>query len=146
MYCLRISFIVSVHLAESQVKLLMHQRFVDISKSWFTYLDMVIIKHSFRSGVILSLSSGVVALQGFLFAWVGELFRVTFNLGLVVNLYRDRCLNIIVGALLFNLEFTISIGIRVEAYCLLATIILGSMSIGSILDSLGNYILNIDGL
>nr|AVY51799.1 ATP synthase CF1 alpha chain [Pyrocystis lunula] len=102
---------------------------------------MVIIKNSFRSGVILSLSSGVVALQGFLFAWVGELFRVTFNLGLVVNLYRDRCLNIIVGALLFNLEFTISIGIRVEAYCLLATIILGSMSIGSILDSLGNFIL-----
>ena len=32
------SFIVSVHLAESQVKLLMHQRFVDISKSWFTYI------------------------------------------------------------------------------------------------------------
>ena len=33
-------FIGSVHLAESQVKLLMHQRFVDISKSWFTYLDI----------------------------------------------------------------------------------------------------------
>nr|AVY51801.1 ATP synthase CF1 alpha chain [Pyrocystis lunula] len=102
---------------------------------------MVVVKSSFRSGVVLSLSSGVVTLQGFLSAWVGELFRVASSLGLVVNLYRDRCLNIVVGALLFNPESAVSVGIRVEACRLLATIVLGFMSIGSILDPLGNFIL-----
>jgi len=102
---------------------------------------LFIEKSTFASGVVLTLSCGVVTLQGFLSAFVGELFRVSGTVGLVVNLYRDVTMNILVGALLFNPEAPISEGVKVEGCRLLATIVLGYMSIGSILDPLGNLVL-----
>jgi F-type H+-transporting ATPase subunit alpha len=50
-------------------------------------------------------------------------------------------MNILVGALLFNPEAPISEGVKVEGCRLLATIVPGYMSIGSILDPLGNLVL-----
>jgi len=101
-------------------------------------------KSGLSSGVIIALGSGVVTLQGFLMAFVGEVFRVSnSSYGLVVNLLRDDTMNLLVGALLFNPEDRrISEGAKVEGCRRLASIILGDVAIGSILDPLGNFILN----
>jgi F-type H+-transporting ATPase subunit alpha len=99
-------------------------------------------------GVIISIGSGVVTLQGFLMAFVGEVFRICcmgFNsnsFGLVVNLYRDDTMNLLIGALLLNPENRLSEGAKVNGLCRLASIILGDFAIGSILDPVGNFILN----
>ena len=88
--------------------------------------------------------SGVVTLQGFLIAFLGELFRVSNSnsFGLVVNLYRDDTMNLLIGALLLNTEDRLSGGAKVSAISRLASILLADFAIGSILDQLGNLILN----
>ena len=95
-------------------------------------------------GVIISIGSGVVTLQGFLTAFLSELFRI-FNsnsFSLVVNLYQDDTMNLLISALLLNPEDRLSEGAKVDAISRLASILLGDFAIGSILDALGNLILN----
>jgi len=113
-------------------------------------LMMLIEKDICVYGVIISIGSGVVTLQGFLMAFVGEVFRIcgmgfdnsSNSFGLVVNLYRDDTMNLLIGALLLNPENRLSEGAKVNGLCRLASIILGDFAIGSILDPVGNFILN----
>ena len=51
-------------------------------------------------------------------------------------------MNLLIGALLLNLEDRLSEGAKVSAMSRLASILLGDFAIGSILDVLGNLILN----
>jgi len=103
----------------------------------------IIEKDIFVSGVIISVGSGIVTLQGFLMAFVGEVFRIcssSYAFGLVVNLSRDDTMNLVIGALLLNPEDRLSQGCSVRAMSRLATIILGDFAIGSILDPVGTTI------
>ena len=77
-------------------------------------------------------------------AFLSELFRVcnSNSFGLVLNLYRDDTMNLLIGALLLNPEDRLSEGAKVSAISRLASILLGDFAIGSILDRLGNLILN----
>ena len=77
----------------------------------------LIFKNIFVYGVIISIGSGVVTLQGFLIAFLGELFRVSNSnsFGLVVNLYRDHTMNLLIGGLLLNPENRLSKGAKVSA-------------------------------
>jgi F-type H+-transporting ATPase subunit alpha len=105
----------------------------------------VVVKNICVYGVIISVGSGVVTLQGFLMAFVGEVFRICVmenSFGLVVNLYRDDTMNLLIGALLLNPEDRLAEGTKVNGQCRLASIILGDFAIGSILDPVGNLILN----
>ena len=62
--------------------------------------------------------------------------------GLVVNLYQNDTMNLLIGALLLNTEYRLSEGAKVNAISRLASILLEDFAIGSILDPLGNLILN----
>ena len=109
---------------------------------------MLIEKNIFISGVIISTGYGVVSLQGFLIAFIGEVFRICltgFNensFGLVVNLYQNDTMNLLIGGFLFNPTDRLAEGAKVNAISRLASVILGDFAIGSILDPLGNFILN----
>merc|ERR1719336_1807989 len=109
---------------------------------------MLIEKDICIYGVIISVGSGVVTLQGFLSGFIGEVFRICCmglsenSFGLVVNLYRDDRMNLLIGALLLNPEDRLAEGTKVNGQCRLASIILGDFAIGSILDPVGNLILN----
>jgi F-type H+-transporting ATPase subunit alpha len=98
-------------------------------------------------GLTISVGSGVVTIQGFLSAFVGEVFKVASSplhssYGLVVNLCRDETMNLIIGSLMFNPERRISEGSKVTSLSRLSSILLGDFVIGSILDPLGNLLLN----
>jgi len=106
-------------------------------------------KRIFVFGVIVSVGCGVVTLQGFLLSFIGEIFTVCVSglsqasFGFVVNLYRDDTMNLIIGALLLNPSDRISVGGKVSGAGRLASVILGDFAIGSILDPVGNNILNL---
>ena len=76
--------------------------------------------------------------------FLGQLFRISnsSSFGLIVNLYRDHTMNLLIGPLLLNPEDRLSEGAKVNAMSRLASILLADFAIGSILDSLGNLILN----
>ena len=101
-----------------------------------------------NTGVIISVGCGVITLQGFFLAYVGELFRICcynatqVSLGVVVNLYRNLTLTLIIGALLINPTTRLSEGAQVIGQCTLSSIVIGDYAIGSILNTLGNLILN----
>jgi F-type H+-transporting ATPase subunit alpha len=99
-------------------------------------------KKTFSYGVIIHISAGVVTIQGFLIAFVSEVFRICFICccGLVVNLYQNISVNVNCGALLLNPSCRISEGAKVNGISRLATIILGDVCVGSILDPVGNFI------
>jgi F-type H+-transporting ATPase subunit alpha len=106
-------------------------------------------KDLFLSGVIVTLGSGVSTLQGFLLAFVGEVFQVavakaqiSYSYGMVVNLYRDETMNLLIGALLLNPEDRITEGAKVKGISRLLTIVVGDFSIGSMLDATGNMLLS----
>ena len=109
---------------------------------------MLIEKNIFISGVIISTGYGVVSLQGFLIAFIGEVFRICLmglnenSFGLVVNLYQNDTMNLLIGGFLFNPTDRLAEGAKVNAISRLASVILGDFAIGSILDPLGNFILN----
>lgn len=112
---------------------------------------MLIEKKIFIYGVIISTGCAVVTLEGFLIAFIGEVFRICvmgFNyllsksFGLVVNLYLEDTMNLLIGALLLNPSNGVSEGQKVNGIYRLASIILGDFAIGSILDPVGSYILN----
>ena len=87
---------------------------------------------------------GVVTLQEFLIAFLGELFRISNSnsFGRVVNLYQNDTMNLLIGALLLNPEDRLSESTKVSAKSRLASTLLGNFAIGSILDPVGNLILN----
>jgi F-type H+-transporting ATPase subunit alpha len=107
-------------------------------------------KNILVNGVVISSGAGVLSLQGFLMAFVGEIFRVSssaqsarsFHGGLVVNLYRDETMNLVIGALLLDPTLRVGEGAKVNGMSRLASILLGDFAIGSILDPIGNFILN----
>jgi F-type H+-transporting ATPase subunit alpha len=113
---------------------------------------LLIEKEIFTYGVIISVGSGVVTLQGFLMAFVGEIFRICVlsldsaasgSFGLVLNLYRDDPPTwLTIRALLLNPSDRVSEGAKVNGMSRLAHLVLGDFAIGSILDPLGSYILN----
>jgi len=106
---------------------------------------LLIEKNIFISGLIISTGYGVVTLQGFLIAFISELFRICvmgFHYGLVVNLYRNETMNLLIGALLLNPRNRVCSGAKVNGMSRLASIILGDFACGSILDPIGNLILN----
>ena len=94
-------------------------------------------------GVIISTGYGVVTLEGLLIAFISEVFTTqSFSIGLVVNLYQNDTMNLLIGALLLNPRNPLDQGSTVHALSSLATIILGDCTIASILDPVGNLILN----
>ena len=104
-------------------------------------------KNILINGVIISSGAGVLSLQGFLIAFIGEVFRISVmqwegSLGLVVNLYQNERMNLVIAALLLNPVLRVGEGAKVNAISTLASIILGDFAIGSILDPVGNFILN----
>jgi F-type H+-transporting ATPase subunit alpha len=112
---------------------------------------VLIEKEIFIYGVIISVGCAVVTLEGFLMAYVGEIFRICVvgldylssgSFGLVVNLYLEDRMNLLIGALLLNPSAGVSQGQKVNGMSRLASIILGDFAIGSILDAVGSYILN----
>lgn len=109
---------------------------------------MLLQKQISKYGVTISIGSGVVSIQGFLTAFVGEVFKVASSphessYGMVVNLCRDDTMNLIIGSLVFNPELRLYEGAKVTSSTRLASILLGDYVIGSILDPLGNLLLNI---
>lgn len=96
------------------------------------------------SGVLISTGYGVVTLQGFLIAFIGEVFRISLenSFGLVVNLYQNETMNLLIGALLLNPRNRLSEGAKVNGLSRLASILLGDFAIGSILDPVGNLLFN----
>ena len=111
-------------------------------------LVQIIDRKLSNTGVIISVGCGVITLQGFFFAYVGELFRICcynttqVSLGVVVNLYRNLTLTLIIGALLINPTNRLSEGAQVIGQRTLSSIVIGDYAIGSILNTLGNLILN----
>ena len=112
---------------------------------------MLIEKKIFSYGVIISTGYGVVTLQGLLIAFIGCVFRISVihhplvnenSFGLVVNLSQNDTMNFLIGALLLNPIERLSLGAKVLGICRLASIILGDFAIGSILDPVGNILLN----
>jgi F-type H+-transporting ATPase subunit alpha len=113
---------------------------------------LLIEKKIFMYGVIIWTGCGVVTLQGFLIAFIGEVFRicvlclnvvVSKSFGLVLNLYHnDPPIGLTIRALLLNPSNRVSEGGKVNGTYRLGHLILGDFAIGSILDPLGLYILN----
>ena len=114
-------------------------------------MSLLIEKKIFIYGVIISTGYGVVTLQGFLIAFIGEVFRICMcanpndllfrPFGLVVNLYQNETMNLLIGALLLNPSNRVSEGSKVNGIYRLAVIILGDFAIGSIVDAVGSYVL-----
>jgi F-type H+-transporting ATPase subunit alpha len=109
---------------------------------------MILSSGRFSYGLLISIGSGVINLEGFISSYVGEVFLVASQepdaerLGLVVNLFRDQTLNLLVGALLVVPTIRVSEGCKVFALSRLASLSIGDFVIGSLLDPLGNCILN----
>jgi F-type H+-transporting ATPase subunit alpha len=112
---------------------------------------MLLRKDLSNYGVTISIGSGVVSIQGFLTAFVGEVFKVAsgptqYSYGMVVNLCRDETMNLVIGSLMFNPDDRLFEGAKVTSLTRLASILLGDYVIGSILDPLGNLLLNTGGV
>ena len=93
---------------------------------------VIIVKNICIYGVIISTGYGVVTLQGFLIAFIGEVFRICVmenSFGLVVNLYQNDTMNLLIGALLLNPRNRLAEGTKVNGQCRLASIILGDFAI-----------------
>ena len=110
---------------------------------------MLIAQNIRDGGVIISTGYGVLTLEGFLIAFIGEVFRICVigllenSFGVVVNLYQDReTMNLLIAALLLNGRNRLGEGAKVNGTYRLPSIILGDFGIGSILDPLANFILN----
>jgi F-type H+-transporting ATPase subunit alpha len=106
-------------------------------------------KDIFLSGVVVTLGSGVATVQGFMHAFVGEVFEIglakgtiSYSYGIVVNLLRDETMNLLIGALMLNPENRITEGAKVRGISKLLTIVVGDFSIGSMLDATGNLLLS----
>jgi len=86
----------------------------------------MLISHSFAYGLVVSFGGGVIVVQGLMLCFVGEVFRIsstTFDsgIGLVVNMTKDECHNLQVGALLLTLKAKLHDGVKVHSLCQLAS-------------------------
>jgi F-type H+-transporting ATPase subunit alpha len=99
---------------------------------------------NFSYGLITSVGSGVLNLEGFLSSSVGEVFEVSSSAdqGIVVNISRDSSLNLGVGALLIGSNVRISEGSMVKSLSSLATLAIGDFLLGSLIDPQGGCMLN----
>ena len=85
-------------------------------------------------GLVISIGNAVLSIQGFLIAFVGELFKVIvigldssiITLGLVVNILRNEMLDLIIGSLLLDSSSRVSIGTKVNGKKTLLKTILNS--------------------
>jgi F-type H+-transporting ATPase subunit alpha len=104
-------------------------------------------KEVFTYGVITSIGSGVVTIQGLLLAFVGQVLSI-MNLkggtcyGIIVNLARDKTMNLVTSALLLTPAVRMHEGSKVLGQSSLASIIIGDFAIGSLVDPVGTVILN----
>merc|ERR1711999_11833 len=98
----------------------------------------------FSYGLITSVGSGVLNLEGFLSSSVGEVFEVASSAdqGIVVNITRDSSLNLGVGALLMGNNVRISEGSIVKSLSSLATLAIGDFLLGSLIDPQGGCMLH----
>merc|ERR1712066_713947 len=109
---------------------------------------MIFTTGAFSYGLINSIGSGVINCEGFLSSYVGEVFKVSAEdseaskLGIVVNLHRDKTLNLNVGALLGANSIRLSEGSKVYSLSSLGSISIGDFVIGSLLDPQGNPVIN----
>jgi F-type H+-transporting ATPase subunit alpha len=109
---------------------------------------MLIEKDIISYGVIISVGSGVASLQGLTMAFVGEVFIAggttssSSSIGIVVNLSRDVMQQLTIGSLLIDVNHRLYQGSKVTSFNRLASIIVGSFAIGSILDPIGRVIYN----
>ena len=99
---------------------------------------MLIEKKILIYGVIISIGYGVVSLQGFLIAFIGEVFRICVmglinSFGLVVNLYQNDTMNLLIGALLLNPRFRCSEGGECIGIFRLALLGVGDFSLGCVI-------------
>jgi F-type H+-transporting ATPase subunit alpha len=110
--------------------------------------EKLIEKNILIYGVIISTGYGVVRLQGFLIAFIGEVFRICCvkitnnSFGLVVNLSQNDTMHLLVGALLLHRRNRLDQGSSVQCLSGCLAIMLGDFAIGSILDPVGNLIFN----
>ena len=99
----------------------------------------------FTYGVITSIGSGVITIQGLLLAFVGQVLSI-MNLkggtcyGIIVNLARDRTMNLVTSALLLTGAIRMHEGSKVLGLVSLACIIIGDFAIGSMVDPVGTVI------
>ena len=114
------------------------------------YFKPKLEKELYLYGVIISIGKGVVILQGFTNAFIGEVFCVNLisiggiSIGLVVNICRDKTMNLLVGGLLVNSSEGIVEGAKIQSLRRLACLLLGDYAIGSVIDPVGEVILNSD--
>lgn len=102
-----------------------------------------------KSGIIISVASGVLSIQGFLAASSSEVFTVysagsdSYLIGgMLVNLYKDETQNLLIGGLLFDPSNRVNEGAIVNSTGKLPSINIGAFMFGTILDPLGQVILN----
>ena len=98
-------------------------------------------------GVVVSVGWGFIIIRGFISAYIGEIFRALgssgiYCFGTVVNIARDAHLNLFVSGLVLEVDSDITEGSIVESMGVLCSLRLGDFILSSILDSLGNVVIN----
>jgi len=96
-------------------------------------------------GVVLSISCGVLLVQGYLVAFVGEIVTLfdhgNTSSGLVVNLCRDESYNLLIGSILFESSAGVYYGARVAGSRMLACLVIGDYALGSMIDPIGSCVM-----
>ena len=96
-------------------------------------------------GIITSQGSGVMAVQGLLLSYVGQVFSILdaqdATSGTIVNLCRDETMNLIVSGLQLQPNVRTYEGGKVIGIHSLASVILGDFVVGASLDPLGTQLL-----
>jgi len=111
---------------------------------------LLLEKEIFVYGLVISIGSAVLSIQGFLMAFVGELFRVIVvgldssvaTLGLVVNIFRNEMLDLIIGSLLLDSSSRVSVGTKVNGTGTLLKMIIGDFAVSSIIHPLASYVVS----
>ena len=96
-------------------------------------------------GLMTSQGSGVVAVQGLLLSYVGQVFSILdaqdVTSGTIVNLCRDETMNLVISGLQLQPDVRVYEGGKVIGINSLAAVILGDFVVGALLDPLGVQLL-----
>ena len=96
-------------------------------------------------GLVTSQGSGVVAVQGLLLSYVGQVFSILdaqdATSGTIVNLCRDETMNLVISGLQLQPSVRVYEGGKVIGINSLAAVILGDFVVGALLDPLGAQLL-----